>query len=110
MTLDTRNKRRAALGWYPVHDDQPDEGDVRTGVTYADATRTGTLVTGGIVNTTVVVGEGLSVAITENVLSAAIVENGLSVAITENALSAAITQDVLSAAIAENVLSAAVDD
>ena len=92
MTLDTRNKRRAALGWYPVHDDQPAEGDVRSGVGYADATRTGTLVTGEIVNTTVVVGEGLTAAMTEDVLGASI------------------TGDVLGASIAENVLGMAVDD
>lgn len=110
MTLDTRNKRRAALGWYPVHDDQPAEGDVRSGVGYADATRTGTLVTGEIVNTTVVVGEGLTAAIIEDVLGASITGDVLGMAIIEDVLGASIAGDVLGASIAENVLGMAVDD
>lgn len=43
MMLDTRNKRRSALGWYPVHDELPAEADVRLGVDYAEAAKTGTL-------------------------------------------------------------------
>lgn len=64
MTLDTRNKRRSALGWYPVHNELPAEADVRAGVVYADGTRTGLFV-----SQTIGVGEGLNVAIVDDVLT-----------------------------------------
>lgn len=64
MMLDTRNKRRSALGWYPVHDELPAEADVRAGVVYADGARTGLFV-----SQTIGIGEGLAVAIVDDVLT-----------------------------------------
>lgn len=66
-TLNTRNKRRSALGWYPVHNELPAEADVRAGVVYADGTRTGVFVA-----QIIAIGEGVGVTVTDDVLAVSV--------------------------------------